>query len=214
MSRSNDPTFETHDIRIYENITVTLLWTWSVDDPDAVGRYSRKLGDLVAKDRTGLSPRPRSQVSPSDKVTEAALRSIIYSIPGKTDDPPPVLVTDGPDYGFSQLLELAIGCWEYECALNEKFRNFAKEVREKWQILCPDEFEEGPSKISRKSPIDWMFVALVFEWQDIFEAKSAHVIVRFDPQSGMEHVRYNSLPEDFKGMIDFESSILPEVNAD
>jgi hypothetical protein len=83
--------------------------------------------------------------------------------------------------------------------LNEHFRKFAKEVREKWQTFCPEEFQEESSKISRQSPIDWMFVALVFEWQEIFQAKSALVVVRFDPRNGMDLDRYKSLPKDFRG---------------
>jgi hypothetical protein len=208
MSRSNDPAFSKHEIRIYQNITVNALWHWFVDDPDAVGRYSRKLGALVVNDRTGPS-RPPSRVSPSDRVTEGALKSIISSIPGSSDDVPPVLAANGPDYGFSQLLELAIGCWEYECSLNENFRKFAKDVREKWQTYYPEEFKEGTSKIPRQSPIDWMFVSLVFEWQDIFETKSALVVVRFDPRSGMSLDKYKSLPEDFRGKISLALSVLP-----
>jgi len=199
MTRSNDPAFSRHEIRIFQNITANAVWHWTVDDPDAVGRFSRKLGVLVAKDRTGSSPRPRSRVSPSDKVTEEALKSIISSIPGSSDDVSPVLSTSSHDYGFSQLFELAIGCWEYECALNENFRKFAKEVRQKWQNLCPEEFREGPSIIPRQRPIDWMFVALVFEWQDIFLAKSMRVVVKFDPRNGMNHESYKLLPEDFRG---------------
>jgi hypothetical protein len=65
MNRSNDPAFSRHEIRIFQNITVNAVWVnavwhWTIDDPDVVGRYSRKLGALVAKDRTGPSPRRQS----------------------------------------------------------------------------------------------------------------------------------------------------------
>jgi hypothetical protein len=202
MNRSNDPAFAEHEIRIYQKNTVNALWHWFVDDPGAVDRHSRKLGALVHKDRTGSSPRPRSRVNPSDGVTDGALRSIISSIPGSSDDEAPILATNDSEYGFHQLLELAIGCWEYECSLNENFRKFAKEVREKWQTRWSEEFEEGPSKIPRQRHIDWMFIALVFEWQDIFQSKSAGVIVKFDPRMGMGLERYQGLPEDFRGTID------------
>jgi len=201
MSRSNDPANLNHEIRIYQGITVNALWHWFVDDPDTVGRYSRKLGALVRKDRTGLSPRPRSRVNPSDGVTEGALRSIISSIPGSSDDQPPVLTTNDADYGFPQLLDLAIGCWEYDCSINEKFRNFAKEVREKWQTDRADEFSQSTSIIPHRRPIDWMFVALVFEWQDIFQTKSARVVMKFDPGDWMDLDKYKNLPNDFRGRI-------------
>ena len=87
-------------------------------------------------------------------------------------------------YGFPLLLDLAVGCWEYECSLNENFRKFAKEGRDKWQTSCPEEFREGNLRIRRRRHIDWMFVAFVFEWQDIFQTKSARVVIRFDPRDG------------------------------
>ena len=185
------------------------MWHWfvDIDDPDVVAHHSRKLGALILKDRTSSSPRPRSRVSPSDGVTEAALKSIISSIPGSSDNERPVLTINDSEYGFSLLLDLAIGCWEYECSLNEEFRKFAKEVRDKWQTSRPEEFKEGTSRIPRQRHIDWMFVALVFEWQDIFQAKSARVIVRFDHRSGMDLERYRSLPKDFRGTIKFRKSI-------
>jgi hypothetical protein len=201
MSRSNDPATSRHDIRIYQGITVNTLWHWFVDDPDVVGRYSRKLGALVHKDRTGLSPRPRSRVNPSGGVTEGALRSIISSIPGSSEDQPPVLTTNDPEHGFTQLLDLAIGCWEYDCSINEKFRNFAKEVREKWQMHCAEEFSQRTSRIPHQRSIDWMFVALVFEWQDIFQTKSARVVIKFDPRDRMDLEKYKYLPDDFRGRI-------------
>ncbi|KAG4426060.1 hypothetical protein IFR04_000767 [Cadophora malorum] len=94
----------------------------------------------------------------------------------------PGLAVDSRDHGFQQLFDLAIACWEYECPINDQFRNFAIAVQKKWTACYTDELSKGAARFERKKPIDWMFIALVFNWQDIFQSMSVRVIIKYDPK--------------------------------
>ncbi|KAL5315885.1 hypothetical protein ACEPPN_016759 [Leptodophora sp. 'Broadleaf-Isolate-01'] len=170
-----------HEIQLHHDITKDVKWRWFVHTSN-VHDYSRKLGSQILNDRLGLSQSSRSRIFPSGGVTESALRTIISTIPGESEDKVPELTINSRDHGFTQLLDLAIACWEYECPINEQFRDFAREVQKKWTACNTAEFSKGGARFERKKPIDWMFIALVFDWQDVFQSMSVRVIIKYDPK--------------------------------
>ncbi|KAH7324046.1 hypothetical protein BKA65DRAFT_568084 [Rhexocercosporidium sp. MPI-PUGE-AT-0058] len=189
-----------HEIQLHHDITKDGKWRWFVHTSN-VHDYSRRLGSQILNDRLGLSQSSRSRIVPSGGVTESALRIIISTIPGESDDKVPVLTIDSRDHGFRQLLDLAIACWEYECPINDQFRDFARVVQRKWTACNTAEFSKGAARPERKKPIDWMFIALVFDWQDIFQSMSVRVIIKYDPKGFPVEDNLN-LPYDFRDLVD------------
>lgn len=185
-----------HEIQLHHDITKDVKWRWFVHTSN-VHDYSRKLGSQILNDRLGLSQSSRSRIFPSGGVTESALRTIISTIPGESEDKVPELTINSRDHGFTQLLDLAIACWEYECPINEQFRDFAREVQKKWTACNTAEFSKGGARFERKKPIDWMFIALVFDWQDVFQSMSVRVIIKYDPKGFPVEDNVN-LPYEFR----------------
>lgn len=101
------------------------------------------------------------------------------------------------DHGFAQLLELAIACWEYDCSIHAEFRAFANKVLKKWKEEEPAEFGRGTPKLPYQSPLDWMFISVVFEWHDIFIVMFVRAIIKYGPKG--YRVQNKLLPEDFRG---------------
>lgn len=186
-----------HEVQLYHDLTKDVKWRWFVNASN-VHDYSRKVGSQILNDRLGLSQSSTSRIVPSKGVTERALRTIISTIPGESDDKVPDLVVDSRDHGFEQLLDLAIACWEYECPINDQFRDFAIAVQKKWTACNTAEFSKGAARFERKKPIDWMFIALVFDWRDIFQSMSVRVIIKYDPK-GFPVEDNVDLPFEFRG---------------
>jgi hypothetical protein len=204
MNGSSTPS--THEIGIYKGMWLDLdgsnaTWRWIIKDHLSVAEYSQRLGALVKQDRTQPLNSRRSRVSAEGGVTEAALRSIIGIIPGwggNAGDIPPVLTADGTDdHGFAQLLELAIACWEYDCVIHQKFMDFAENVLRTWNGRYPGEFNRRTLTL-HKNPLDWMFISLVFEWNEVFPAMFVRAIIKYDPK-GVPVSINEQLPNDFRG---------------
>jgi hypothetical protein len=201
---SGPSTPSTHEIGIYKGVKLDLdgsdaTWRWIIKDHVSVAEHSQKLEALVNQDRSQPPHSSRSRVSAGGGVTEAALRAIIGIIPGspgKSDDVRPILTVDETDgYGFAQILELAIACWEYDCFIHKEFKDFAKKVRRTWNRRHPNEFR-GTSTL--QNPLDWMFISLVFEWNEVFSAMFVRAIIKYDPK-GFPVQNNKQLPEDFRG---------------
>ncbi|KAH8676399.1 hypothetical protein BGZ60DRAFT_257863 [Tricladium varicosporioides] len=161
-------------------------WRWRVKDIADISKHSRKL--VGGKD-----------VEPDDEVSYDALRTIICAIPADLSfrglGESPYLSTNGLDRGFGQLVDLAIACWNYECSIDENFWNFANQVREEWTT---DRVELKPGNINRQQQsIEWMFLAVVFQWEDVFETMSEHVIMRYR-QGKKPTTKKRALPKDFR----------------
>ncbi|KAK0123922.1 hypothetical protein ONS95_008912 [Cadophora gregata] len=189
-----------HEIQLYHDLAKDVKWRWFVHTSN-IHDYSRKLGSHILNDRLGVSQSSRSRIVPGGGVTESALRLIISTIPGDSEDKTPELAIDNRDQGFTQLLELAIACWEYECPINEQFLEFARVVQKKWTACNTAEFSKGAARLERKKPIDWMFIALVFNWHDIFQSMSVRVIIKYDPKGFPVEDNVN-LPSDFRDLVD------------
>jgi hypothetical protein len=209
MNGSSNPS--THEIGIYEGVKLDLdgrdaTWRWIVDDHASVAEYSQRLGALVEKDRSHPPHSPRTRVTAGGGVTETALRAIIGVIPGSPsesgDDRPVLTVDETDDHGFAQLLELAITCWEYGCSIHKEFQDFGKRVLRKWKRHHPAEFRRGtstlPHHLPHQNPLDWMFISLVFEWDEVFPVMFVRAIIKYDPR-GFPVQNNKQLPEDFRG---------------
>ncbi|KAH7388961.1 hypothetical protein BKA64DRAFT_126212 [Cadophora sp. MPI-SDFR-AT-0126] len=189
-----------HEVQIYHDLTKDVKWRWYVNTSN-IHDYSRKKGSQILNDRLGLSQSSRTRIVPSGGVTECALRSIISIIPGESYDKVPELAVESRDHGFTQLLDLAIACWEYECPIVEKFGDFAIAVQKKWTACNTADFSKGAARFERKKPIDWMIIALVFNWQDIFQSMSVRVIIKYDPKGFPVEDNVN-LPFDFRDLVE------------
>jgi hypothetical protein len=196
-----------HEIGIYEGVKLDLdgkdaTWRWIVKNHASVAEYSQRLGNLVEKDRSHPPHSPRSRVSASGGVTETALRAIISVIPSSpsesSDDRPVLAVDDTDDHGFAQLLELAIACWEYGCSIHKEFQDFAKRVLRKWKRYHPAEFRRETPTLQHQNPLDWMFISLVFEWDEVFPVMFVRAIIKYD-RRGFPVQDNKQLPEDFRG---------------
>jgi hypothetical protein len=156
-----------------------------------VAKYSGRLGRQVKEDKHSGS----SQVELCDGVTEDALKVIISSIPSKEDEGDlPVLCINkrDPEFGFDQLLSLAIACWKFDCAIPPVCEKFAQDFRANWTGSYGHDVAKEASSVSKA--INWMFIALVFEWDRIFRTASRFVVVKYKSDENN-----TNLPQDFQG---------------
>lgn len=169
------------------------IWNWIAVNANDVAKYSGSLGRQVIKDRQIAS----SEVELCDGVTEDAMKIIISSIPSEDDDGdlPALSINDrDPEVGFDELLSLAIGCWKYDCAIPPACEKFAKDFHKNWTTLNGHDFCEGASGVEASKAINWMFIALVFEWERIFRNVSRFVVVKYRIAE-----TNTNLPRDFQG---------------
>lgn len=118
-----------------------------------MAKYSGSLGRQVKEDRLAAS----SEVQLCEGVSEDALKIIISSIPSKDDDGdlPALCINDiDPEFGFDQLLSLAIGCWKYDCAIPPACKKFANDFYANWTVWYGYEFYEGASGAQIKKAIN------------------------------------------------------------
>jgi len=187
-----------HEIQICESPSMNVIWHKIIDAPLSISGYSRRLGRLVEMDRSAPSPSSVSRVYPGQKATREALITIISVIPGQSDDQYPQPASSNTDDGFTQLLELAVACWEYDCAISAAFLYFVVEPVRIWRTLQKSSPSTAISLWSAKHSLNWMFVALVFNLADIFETISKYVLNQYSPERLEHFVRYNEhLPNDF-----------------
>lgn len=75
--------------------------------------------------------------------------------------------------GFEDLLHLSIACWDLECSTGpiENLGNSSKV--DLWRSPAETGNEEG----NRQDYFGWVFVALVFGWDDIFREASQEVVM-------------------------------------
>lgn len=168
-------------------------WHWLAINGNEVANYSRYLGRQVLEDRVAAS----SRVQLCDGVSEDAMKIIISAIPSNNDhDDLPVLYTNDldPEHGFNELLSLAIGCWKYETAIPAVCQTFVNEFHTNWTVWCGHNFYEGRSDAPVNKAVNWMFVALVFHWEEIFRNTS-----RFVVSKSKEKDDNPDLPKDFRG---------------
>lgn len=169
----------------------TRKWEWLAVNANDVAKYSGHLGQLVKDDGFSGS----SQVELCDGVTEDALKVIISAIPSEEDEGDlPVLCINrrNPEFGFDQLLSLAIACWKLDCAIPPVCEKFAQDFYKNWKRAYKDDFAKEASRVSWA--INWMFTALVFEWDEIFRNASRFVMVKYKNDENN-----TNLPQDFQG---------------
>lgn len=168
-------------------------WHWLAVDGDDVAKYSGVLWRQVKKDKAIAS----SRVDLCNGVTEDALKIIISSIPSKDDDGdlPALSINDrDPEHGFEELLSLAIACWKYDCAIPPACKKFARDFQKNWAVWYGHEFFEGTVGAEAGRAINWMFMALVFEWDRIFRNTSRYVVGKYKANDNNI-----DLPQDFRG---------------
>lgn len=186
-----------HDFWLRKEGSRNEKWHWRVLNASEVARYSVKLGLQVRDDRLGAS----SQVELCDGVSEDAMKIIISAMPSKDDDDddlPALRIDDrDPQCGFNELLSLAISCWKFDCAIPPVCEKFAKDFVKNWSLWYGPDFFQQVSGPEIGKPINWMFIALVFEWEKIFTNASRHVFVRYDINRFFDE--NTDLPEDFRG---------------
>ncbi|KUJ23151.1 uncharacterized protein LY89DRAFT_663614 [Mollisia scopiformis] len=184
-----------HDFWIQREGARNGEWHWLAADANDVAEYSGSLWRQVKRDQITAS----SRVELHDGVTEDALKIIISSIPSKDDDGdlPALSISDrDPESGFEELLSLAIACWKYDCAIPPTCKKFAKDFHRNWTVWYGHDFFEGASGVDVAKAINWMFIALVFEWDRIFRNTSRYVVVRYKPNDNN-----NNLPQDFQELV-------------
>lgn len=168
-------------------------WHWLALNGNDVANYSGCLGRQVTEDRLVAS----SRVQLCQGVSEDAMKTIISSIPSQDDDGdlPVLCINDlDPESGFNELLSLAIGCWQYDCAIPPACKKFAKDFHSNWTLWYGHEFYEGASVMATSKAINWMFIALVFGWEKIFTNTSRIVVVKYKARDDNPN-----LPQDFQG---------------
>jgi hypothetical protein len=187
-----------HEIQICESPSMNVIWHKIIDAPLSISGYSRRLGRLVKMDRSAPSPSSVSRVYPGQKATREALITIISVIPGQSDDQYPQPTSNNMDDGFTQLLELAAACWEYDCAISAAFLSFVVEPVRMWRTLHKSSPSTAIPSLSAKDSLNWMFIALVFELSDIFETMSKSVLIQYSPERLEPFVSDNEhLPNDY-----------------
>jgi len=186
-----------HEIRIINE----RKWSWVVADVEDIRECSIVLYDQVVKDREGSRPKTTTTVIPKGGVTKRALKTIISSIPTNSsrkayetwsDD------SDDGDFGFCKLLELAVGCWQYNCCIHPDWETFSADVWVKWWKYFEHYNDDSYDRQMRQIPINWMFIALVFEWEDAFAMMYAPVILNYGKPS-QDNVE--ELPDKFISLV-------------
>jgi hypothetical protein len=168
-------------------------WNWPAFNGNDVEKYSGCLARQVKEDRQTAS----SRVQLCEGVSADALKIIISAIPSKDDDGdlPALCINDrDPEFGFDELLSLAIGCWKYDCAIPPACKKFAKDFHGNWIIWYGHDFYEGAAGREISKAINWMFIALVFEWDRIFKNTSRVVVSTYGTKDDN-----SNLPRDFQG---------------
>ncbi|KAH8748807.1 hypothetical protein F5882DRAFT_445958 [Hyaloscypha sp. PMI_1271] len=151
---------------------------WYVESPDLLGRHSRTL----------VLPRGS---------TADAFRPGVSRITELRNGSPTGLGTNHLEYGFSRLLDLAIACWQHNCFIRNDFQVFADDDQG-----CYGEPEIRLDPTAQQQSVDWMFIALVFDFPSIFQKKSVNVIMKYDPKgNSMDLERYHNLPDDFRALV-------------
>lgn len=168
-------------------------WHRNVKEPSTIVNYSRVLAELVDSDRHMSPPKGTTSVIPKPGVSKYALKTIISFISRRLDDKPYVLRNQflNPNDRLDRLFELAVGCWQYECLINPEWDAFSLEVKNEWSRMFND---DGLYDRIHRHRIDWMFIAIVFEWDDVFEMMYERVILNYGTTS---HDNREELPKNF-----------------
>lgn len=179
---TSESTVEGHTILLYlkRSDDNKPWWERTLENDLEIRRYSEQLGQ-------SLSKQAFTRLDCNDEDEAEALATIIQEIPG-TGRKVPELSTKPSDYGFSRLLHLSASLVKYKCSIPPSFHQHAKKVYDK--IL-------RSQTIPQVSPLHWMFIALVFGWERLFEVLSVAVLIKYDASRTNEELTF--LPEDFQG---------------
>lgn len=180
----------THEFRIRSQ---GVDWNWLAYNGNDVAKYSGSLGRQVKEDKQIAS----STVQLCEGVSEDALKIIVSSIPSKYgNEDLPVLHVNERDLerGFDELLSLAIACWKYDCAIPSACKKFADDFYGTWMLWNGHDFYKGGAGRQNTKAINWMFIAHVFGWDEIFAETSQVVVSKYNTTDDNPN-----LPRDFQG---------------